>query len=291
MTNSGALIRAVICPREDTRRAWDAAVGLEPPRKGRIMGLTIHWSLKSRGSRQRVQDKIEQLRAACLDLPFESVGGIVCLRGLELQRARDDRDHPLSWTLIQAGQSVVVDKTGGWTRYQDVPPDELICFSTWPGEGCEEANFFLGRYAASVEYHGRSIPTDLSGWCGRSFCKTQYASNVSVPHFLRCHLAVCAALEKAKALKLVKTVHDEGDYWTKRDVAALAREVGEWNEMIAGIAGALSDATGGGSISPITDHPQFKRLEHVGLQNPTTATAAKIMAEIAQKLRPPPPAA
>lgn len=255
------------------------------------MGLTIHWSLKSTGSHQRVQGQLAEWRAACLDLPFESVGEIVWLRREEIQKVLDDRDHDLRWAMIQAGRSVVVDKTDGWTRYHDVPPDELIVFSTWPGEGCEEANFFLGRYAPSVDYYGRTIPTGLSGWCGQSFCKTQYASNVSVPHFLRCHLAVCAALEKAKALKLVKSVHDEGDYWTKRDVAALAREVGEWNEMIAGIAGALSDATGGGSVSPITEHPHFERLEHVGLQNPTTATAAKVMAEIAQKLRPPPPAA
>lgn len=255
------------------------------------MGLTIHWSLKSAGSRQHVQRQLAEWRAACLDLPFESVDGLVWLHGAELQKAREDREHPLRWAMIQAGRTVEVDKTGDWTRYIDVPPEELICFSTWPGEGCEEANFFLGRYADSVEYRDRLIPTGLSGWCGRSFCKTQYASNVSVPHFLRCHLAVCAALEVAKALKLVKEVHDEGGYWTKRDVAALAKEVGEWNEMIAGIAGALSDATGGGSISPITENPQFERLEHVGLQNPTTAAAAKMMAEIAQKLRPPPPAA
>lgn len=255
------------------------------------MGLTIHWSLKSTGSRQRVQAQLAELRAACLDLPFESVGGLAWLHGAELQQAREDRDHPLCWTLIQAGRTIDVDKTGGWTRCVDVPPQELICFSTWPGDGCEEANFFLGRYPGSVEYGGRSIPTGLAGWRGRSFCKTQYASNVSVPHFLRCHLAVCATLEKAESLKLVKEVHDEGHYWTKRDVAVLAKEVGEWNEMIAGIAGALSDATGGGCISPITEHPQFERLEHAGLQNLTTATAATMMAEIAQKLRPLPPAA
>ena len=255
------------------------------------MGLTIHWSLKSTGNRLRAEHQLAELRAACLDLPFESVGEIKWLCRPGIQKVLDARDHELHWAVIQAGQNVAVEKTSGWTRYQVLYPEELLCFSTWPGEGCEEANFFLGHYASYIDYYGRTIPTGRSGWCGRSSCKTQYASNVSVPHFLRCHLAVCAALEKAKALKLVKEVHDEGDYWTKRDVAALAKEVGEWNEMVAGIAGALSDATGISGLSPITEHPQFERLEHAGLQNPTTAMAAKMMAEIAKQLRPPPSAA
>ncbi len=254
------------------------------------MGLTIHWSFKSRGSRDRIHTQLAELRSACLDLPLESVGELVWLHRAEIQKILDDREHPLRWAMIQAEDSVTVEKTERSERSMRVLPEELMMFSTWPGEGCEEANFFLGRFPAEVIYEGRAIPTGLAAWCGRSFCKTQYASTVSLAHFLRCHLAVSAALEKAKALKFLKEVHDEGDYWTKRDVRALAQEVGEWNEMIAGFVGAM-DAAGLTGVSPITEHPQFELLEHEGLRKPSIAECAKKMAEVAQKLLPPRPAA
>ncbi len=290
MTAAADTLR-LIYPREDTRHTRGGAGEPRNSTRRNVMGLTIHWLFKSVGKRETVENQLTQLRSACLDLPFESVGELVWVPRAEIQKIADSRDHELRWAMIQAGEMIAVEKTGRSTSYCDVRPDELLSFSTWPGEGCEEANFFLARYPASVECDGRTIPTGFSGWRGRSFCKTQYASNVSVPHFLRCHLTVCAALEQAKSLKLLKDVQDEGDYWTKRDVAALAKEVGEWNEMIAGIAGALHDATGAEGIAPITEHPEFERLEHAGLRKPTTAMAAKKLAEIAKKLRPLPPAA
>ena len=56
-------------------------------------------------------------------------------------------------------------------------------------------------------------------------------------NFLRAHLAVCAILEKAEKLGFKVNVSDEGDFWTKRDVKALAEEVGQWDAMIAGLFG------------------------------------------------------
>ena len=249
------------------------------------MGLTIHWSFEAACGGKAVQAKLQELRSACMDLPFENVGEPVWLRAEEIGKILADRDHPLCWAMIQAEESVAVEKTPSYERSMRVLPQEVIGFSTWPGEGCEEANFFLARYPASVRCDGRLIPTELAGWTGRSFCKTQYASTVSMPHFLRCHLTVIAALDRAKELGLSAKVSDEGDYWIKRDIAALAREVGDWNEMIAGLASALG-AEGVAGISPITEHPDFAAMQEAGLKRPNTAACARKLAEIAKKLAP-----
>jgi len=183
-----------------------------------------------------------------------------------------DRDDPNRWLLIQAGQ-YVDDPLDGHVSYS-LAPTHVIAFSTWPGEGCEEANFGLCQYPRflCVERHGRkrNIPTKLPGWSWRSFCKTQYASNPEcggVQNFLRCHLLVVAMLDRAKELGLLEEVSDEGGYWEKRDAEALAKAVGEWNGFIAAFAGQLKDALSGGPVQPvseITKFPNFEHLEAVG---------------------------
>jgi hypothetical protein len=62
----------------------------------------------------------------------------------------------------------------------------------------------------------------------------------------------------------LQNVSDEGGYWEKRDVAALAREVGDWNTMIAGLAGQLKDLFGAEVVAAITDYPDFEHLEAKG---------------------------
>jgi len=141
----------------------------------------------------------------------------------------------------------------------------------------------------------RKIKTHLGGWRYSSFCKTQYASNAKhggVPNFVKCHLCMIHLLDRIGALPTVKVqTNDEGKYgrsfytdnphvaepvytWHEGqyDVKALVEEVGEWNEMIAGQFGALNDllktnATGMGIESPITDFPDFERLEFKEQQN------------------------
>ena len=113
----------------------------------------------------------------------------------------------------------------------------------------------------------RRVRTGLTGWCWSSFCKTQYASNPAcggVQNFLRCHLNVIALLDFAKSLGMVEGVKDEGSYWETRDVEALAREVGSWNEMIAAFAGQFKDALGAGVVSEIANFPNFEHLEARG---------------------------
>ena len=206
-----------------------------------------------------------------MDLPFANVGEVVELKGDECDYNRRPVDDPLRWLLIQAGASVVSPKYPDSIDYT-VPPKHLIAFETYPGEGCEPAQFGLCRYPATIESENefdsyRRIRTNLSGWRWHSFCKTQYASNPDcggVENFLRCHLSVVRLLDHAKSLGVLADVSDESDYWEQRDIKALVEEVGEWNTMIAGLAGQLKDLIGDNVQSEIAKFPNFEHLEADG---------------------------
>lgn len=229
------------------------------------MGLTIHYSLQAESaSVDKARQLVEQLRQRALDLPFHEVGEVVELARNECDFEQSEGDELHRWLLIQA--ATFVERGDNYFR---VTPKKIIAFSTWPGEGCELANFGLCRYPQwiSVEGATRRIRTGLYGWCWSSFCKTQYASDPNcggLEHFLNCHLAVVKLLDHAASLGLVKEVNDEGGYWTNRDVEKLASEVGDWNTMIAGWAGRLKDAFGGQVVSEIEKFPNYEHLEAKG---------------------------
>ena len=237
------------------------------------MGLTIHYQLQSGlQSQKKVHELITRLRGRALDLPFERVGEIVELQGQQCDFEQYDREHPHRWLLIQAGQYVDDPLREGYSY--NITPRHVIAFSTWPGNGCEEANFGLCRYPALIEVTDplrrapkRKIRTRLTRWHWGSFCKTQYASNPDcggLQNFLRCHLAVIRMLDHAQELGILKGVSDEGDYWQQRDIEALAREIGLWNEMIAAWAGQLKDMAGDALVSAIAQFPNFEHLETAG---------------------------
>ncbi len=159
----------------------------------------------------------------------------------------------------------------------------------------------------------RKIKTHLGGWRYSSFCKTQYASNPQhggVANFVRCHLCVVHLLDRIAALPTVKVqVDDEGKYgrsyytddpWAAErvytwhdglhDVKALVQEVGEWNEMIATRFGAISDLlkasrSSMGIESPITDFPDFERLEFKGQNQPHLGPFLEAMRQLAEQER------
>ena len=237
------------------------------------MGLTIHYNLRSSTrSPQKARDLVARLRGRALDLPFERVDDIIELSGPACNFNRYNREQPHRWLLIQAGQYIDDPKREGYSY--GITPTNVIAFSTWPGQGCEEANFGLCRYPATITVSDpahpgvrRKIHTGLGVWTWGSFCKTQYASNPDcggVNNFLRCHLSVIRMLDHAKELGILQHVSDEGDFWEKRDLEALAREVGEWNEMLAALAGRFKDAVGDEVLSAIAAFPNFEHLEAAG---------------------------
>ncbi|MGE3407559.1 MAG: hypothetical protein AB7I37_12140 [Pirellulales bacterium] len=239
------------------------------------MGLTIHYRLKSSlRSASQIRPLLQQLRSRALDLPFKVVGPLVTLHGPECDYESRDQKDPHRWLLIQSGEYLERDWPGYGTCTHQVPPTHLIAFSTWPGEGCEQANFGLCRYPATIAVRDprqparfQSIRTKLSGWRWCSFCKTQYASDPrhgGVEHFLRCHLSVIRILDTAMKLSLLGEVNDEGGFWLGRDLMALAREVGDWNTMIAGWIGRIKDQLGEEVEAPITQYSNFEQLEAAG---------------------------
>lgn len=224
------------------------------------MGLTIHYSLQSASrTPAKARQLVEQLRQKALDLPFKEVGEIVEVNGDTADLDKLDRDDPTRWLLIQAGQ--YLERDG---RHYRITPTQVVAFSTLPGDGSEEANFGLAVYPKTIEIDGKRVRTNLGNWSWSSFCKTQYASNPDVggvENFLRSHLAVVKLLDAAAENGILKEVSDEGDYWEKRDIKALAAEVGDWNTMVAGWAGRLKDSFGDGVASEIAKYPDFEHLE------------------------------
>ena len=233
------------------------------------MGLTIHYSLGSDASDPAgARQLVEKLRKRALDLPFAEVGEVVQLTGSRCDFQKYNGNDPLRWLIVQAGQHVEREGT-----YYRVKPKHVIAFSCDVGKGCEEANFGLALYPSvlllpkQVGEHQRSLRTGVKGWCWSSFCKTQYSSGAQyggVENFLRCHLSVIRLLDHAKEIGILAEVNDEGEFWEKRDVQALVREVGEWNEGMAGLVGKLKDMFGAGFDAPITQFPDFEHLEARG---------------------------
>lgn len=239
------------------------------------MGLTIHYAFRSTADTpDGPQKHIGDLHRRATDLPLARVGNIVELEGAACEINRRDRDDPGRWLLMQARQYCEDRSHGDEGRSYPVYPCHIIAFSTSPGEGCEEANFGFCRYPESVQVpdpdqpgRSRKLRTQLDGWHWRSSCKTQYASSPSfggVENFLRCHLSVVAVLDYAQSLGILGTVTDEGGFWENRDVRALAQQVGDWNEMIAGVVGQLKDALGPNFVAQITKFPNFEQLEARG---------------------------
>lgn len=237
------------------------------------MGLTIHYRLQSdEADADAARAVVSRLRSRALDLPFAGVGDLIELRGDDCDFEQADHRAPHRWLLIQAASHV---ECGNW--HFNVAPKHVVAFTTSPGDGCEDANFGLCRYPASImvddpQHPGarRRLACPGPKWRWSSFCKTQYASDPNcggVQNFLRCHLSVVALLDHAKSLGVLGEVHDEGDYWERRDPKRLAIEVGDWNEQIAGFVGRIKDAFGDPAVAPITQFPDFEHLEARGRKN------------------------
>jgi hypothetical protein len=231
------------------------------------MGLTIHYDLKTNLTKpQDIRQLVESMRQHALDLPFKEVSEIKEFTGPET--SWETEDDPDRWLKIQtAGHASL-----GQTHYR-VPALNIVALHTWPGEGCEQANFGFCQYPAYFKPEKRRIATNLIGWQWHSFCKTQYASDPKcggTEYFLRCHLCVIKMLDFIKQTGHVEVeVSDESDYWQHRDIKKLAQKVGEWNELVAGVASELrstADAEGKNIVAPITGFPNFEHLEAKGLE-------------------------
>lgn len=263
------------------------------------MGLTIHYrlSLPEKTPLPEVRQKLGALRQCCLDLPFKEVGGLMEFKGEKCDWNKRDREDPHRWFLIQSdtfvnykygrgGKPFRVEGCENGTYSHSVLPQQIVGFSTWPGEGCEEANIGLCRFPKTVMVANKwsrknhRLPVGDSKWSWHSFCKTQYSNSPEcggIENFLRCHLSVVAMLDAAKKLGFAVECNDESGYWEKRDLKALVKEIGQWDAFIAAFGGALKDATEETGLTleaPITQRKDFEKLEAEGQSLLPKETAA-----------------
>lgn len=225
------------------------------------MGLTIHYTLRTKLTKPSdVRTLVDAIRQFALDLPFQNVSDLKEFSEADPE-LEDDEDRRLR---IQSDGHLENDG-----RHYRIPAKRTFAFSTWPGHGCEAANIGFCSYPATIQVEDKRIGTKLRGWTWSSFCKTQYASNPKcggVENFVRCHLLVIRLLDFIQKSGLAEVeVEDEGGYWKQRDLPALVKEVGDWNEFLAGFTGQLQDVHGSGLVAAITAFPNFGHLEAKGL--------------------------
>jgi hypothetical protein len=197
----------------------------------------------------------------CLDTIVREISYRVCV--VEGRHLSHRRGNAPSWVLVE-----LEDRYKGqicW-RFKGTVDEAPTLFAS------PEFKADMERLLCGQEH---TIPGETGTW--GSFCKTQYANEFGLPNFLRAHMTVCAILEKAQDLGFQVKVHDEGEFWTKRDVKALAEEVGQWDQMIAAMFGAMKDAAPEGVLeSPIQNRADFEHLEMKGLQAGYGTVAGKL---------------
>ena len=175
---------------------------------------TIHYRLRCEATDpQQVRELVSRLHQHARPLAFNSVEDVCELEG-EACDYRHDEQSPHNWLLIQSRRHVTDPLEPA--RHFGVIPVHVIAFSTYPGPGCEAANFGLCRYPEFIETNGRRIETHLSAWHWGSFCKTHCAGNPEHggrKNYRRCHLAIVELLHRAQRLGMLETVHDEAGLW------------------------------------------------------------------------------
>src|ERR1017187_6434050 len=187
-----------------------------------------------------------------------------------------DRVHPImtdAKTLRRLGCDYLILPVAGernTSTWVDVFPTAGFLFEVEVGEDCEPLQLGLCQYPSKVLFQGEELRTKKSaGWRLAGFSKTQYASLHGWEHFQRCHCAVVNLLAAFRTPGLRVKISDEGDYWPRRSLARLRRNLDEMNGVVAASAGALKDhyegAEGENRVqSPVFAHPQFERLEAEG---------------------------
>lgn len=247
------------------------------------MGLTINYKFDLPGTLpvDEIRKQLNIFRQRCMDLPFENVSDMAEFTGEDCDFEKHRHNNDVCWLLINANHHYPFKLVGGKPVYTEgseadhwmnVIPTHIIAFSTLVGEGCESAEFGLCRLPQFVTItidgirYRRPMP-EADKWTWHSFCKTQYASDPrcgGAQNFLKCHFTVIKALDIAKEVGFDVTVNDEGDYWKTRDHVLLLKNVGAYNEMIAGLAGqieAAAKAAGMTVEAPIKNYTNFEHLE------------------------------
>ncbi len=227
---------------------------------------------------------LNALRQKALDLPFDAVSEIQTFEGADADY-NNATDPALRWLLCRGGgytpSTMLYDRRGYKVNLSfSIAPTRQSVFSIDVGEGCESLEIGFAEYPAKLVQEDYSlyryqwdkswrpytykVPNHRGKWS--SFCKTEYAYNQGPAHFLRCHLAIVALLDHAKAMKVLKRVHDEGEFWETRSIQTLFQSIGESHAMIAAVHSALQQM-GTPMESPVQSDPNYLSLAEEGRLN------------------------
>ena len=102
----------------------------------------------------------------------------------------------------------------------------------WPGEGCETAVFGILQHRRKLppkkgQAAWRTRYSKRSDWKLDAFCKTCYAAEHGLEHFVECHERVVRLLELWRGAGVRLWVHDEGAFWKTRSREILAAQIGD----------------------------------------------------------------
>ena len=256
------------------------------------MGLTVHFNFRAPPGTDAAAalGHVQALQRFCEDRPFAEVDQeIAHFEGEhDCDFEAEPPGHPHRWLKVMSRESLRRRETlyhpddndlrcgydvgSRCEIHYDVKPVEIIAFSAWPGEGCESLELGLARYPDRISFwdyrysrrsRRRTLWTRLGHhWRWGAFCKTQYASEKGLPHFLRCHLLVIAVLDRARELGLLWRVNDEGGYWRTRRLDVLAHELNGYNALIGAFAKLLKQAVPAGHRveTAIEHHPDYEQF-------------------------------
>lgn len=252
------------------------------------MGLTVYYDWKTKADVRSARRLIAKLYAIAHKLPFDVISEIY---------EQDPPDGKTEFRLFDGsyrpgGLYLPRKRADGAEEAVSVPALHALFFNARV-QGAETVTVGLASHPPVVVHRediierredgserGRRLgqgdpvefPTRRRGYYSwQSFCKTQYAGNPTIggePNFLKAHLSLIELLDQIKALGISVRIRDDSRYAKHRDVNRLLRSLRQWNAIVAGFVGKVSDAIGGQArsvVAPIKERPDFEHLEAKGI--------------------------
>jgi hypothetical protein len=200
------------------------------------MGLTIHWTLSAPSELSDAVVKEFGVRTVkfARKIGCTKVHGLVS-GGPDFCKLRKLPNGDTTGDFVEA--------SSGWS------------VTVVPGDGSEPAHFGLCRYPG------------MRHWTLTSYCKTQYAGQHGIEHFLACHRRIVSLLDLWRDFGVDVKVTDEGEYWETRSLERLRQRLATYDRLVAAVAGTLTDDLGKGEAgvqAEIFNHAHFERLEAEG---------------------------
>jgi hypothetical protein len=182
------------------------------------MGLTIHYTLTAtqKLDEKEVRQRVRQTARLARRIGCPYVGKV-------LPAAASDPDAPEFFDSVAGRERRMFGgpRTRGWLV-------ELL-----PGTGCESVTLGLCRRYRLVtrppkRERGGWLPCyQPDGWRLDAWCKTYYAAEHGLKHFVQCHERVVRLLELWRGAGVRLQVHDECGFWKTRSREALAAQIGD----------------------------------------------------------------